>query len=89
MNAEDSAAIGESAAQARRAGMTVILVEHDMDLVMGVSSHVVVLDAGTKIAEGPPAQVAAEPAVLEAYLGAGEQVDRSREHALPAGNVRC
>ena len=84
LNAEDKAAIGASAAQACRAGMTVILVEHDMDLVMGVSRHVVVLDAGAKIAEGPPPQVAAEPAVLEAYLGAGEQVDRRRERALPA-----
>jgi len=84
LDAEDKAAIGELLRKLTAIGMTVILVEHDMDLVMGVSRHVVVLDAGTKIAEGPPLQVAAEPAVLEAYLGAGEQVDRRREHALPA-----
>jgi branched-chain amino acid transport system ATP-binding protein len=84
LDAEDKAAIGELLRKLAAIGMTVILVEHDMDLVMGVSRHVVVLDAGTKIAEGPPLQVAAEPAVLEAYLGAGEQVDRRREHALPA-----
>ena len=84
LDAEDKAAISELLRKLAAIGMTVILVEHDMDLVMGVSRHVVVLDAGTKIAEGPPLQVAAEPAVLEAYLGAGEQVDRRREHALPA-----
>ncbi len=84
LGAEDKAAISELLRKLAAIGMTVILVEHDMDLVMGVSRHVVVLDAGTKIAEGPPLQVAAEPAVLEAYLGAGEQVDRRREHALPA-----
>jgi len=84
LDAEDKAAISELLRKLAAIGMTVILVEHDMDLVMNVSRHVVVLDAGTKIAEGPPLQVAAEPAVLEAYLGAGEQVDRRREHALPA-----
>ena len=84
LDAEDKAAIGELLRKLAAIGMTVILVEHDMDLVMGVSRHVVVLDAGIKIAEGPPFQVAAEPAVLEAYLGAVEQIDRRREHALPA-----
>ena len=82
--AEDTAAIGALLRKLAALGMTIILVEHDMDLVMGASSHVVVLDAGAKIAEGPPLQVAAQPAVLEAYLGAGEQVDRRRERALPA-----
>jgi len=84
LNAEDSAAIGNLLRKLAAAGIAVILVEHDMDLVMGVSNHVVVLDAGTKIAEGVPAHVVAEPAVLEAYLGAGEQIDRKREHALAA-----
>ena len=87
LNAEDSAAIGALLRKLAAIGIAVILVEHDMDLVMGVSNHVVVLDAGAKIAEGAPAQVVAEPAVLEAYLGAGEQIDRGRDRALPAGEL--
>ena len=82
LNAQDSAAIGALLRKLAAAGMTVILVEHDMDLVMGVSNHVIVLDAGAKIAEGTPAQVAADPAVREAYLGAGEHADRARARPL-------
>jgi len=85
LNSEDSAAIGKLLQKLAAIGIIVILVEHDMELVMGVSSHVVVLDAGVKIAEGTPAQVAAAPAVVEAYLGAGVQLERKRGRALVAG----
>jgi len=57
-----------------RLNVTVLLVEHHMSLVMGVSDKVVALNFGKKIAEGTPAQVRAHPEVIRAYLGADEEV---------------
>ncbi|MCQ9616908.1 branched-chain amino acid ABC transporter ATP-binding protein/permease [Paenalcaligenes niemegkensis] len=55
--------------QLRNEGMSILLVEHDMDFVMRLTDHLVVMDFGTKLAEGDPKTVQQNPAVLQAYLG--------------------
>jgi branched-chain amino acid transport system ATP-binding protein len=57
----------------RERGVTILLVEHDMKMVMGVCDHVVVLSYGRIIAEGPPAEVQNNPEVIRAYLGEGRK----------------
>jgi ABC-type branched-subunit amino acid transport system ATPase component/ABC-type branched-subunit amino acid transport system permease subunit len=80
----DTSRLGELLRKVAATGIMVLLVEHDMKLVMTVSDRVVVLDAGQKIAEGAPVDVARNPLVLKAYLGEQLHAARDRKKSLPA-----
>jgi branched-chain amino acid transport system ATP-binding protein len=69
LNPEETSAIADLLWQLKRQGKSMLLVEHDMELVMGVADWVVVLDGGKLIAAGTPGEVRVNPLVLEAYLG--------------------
>ena len=74
MNEQETAGLIELIRKLRENGITILLIEHDMSLVMRVCEKVVVLEYGSKIAEGPPAAIKQDQRVIEAYLGSEEDL---------------
>ena len=72
LNVQETERLAETIEKVNQRGVTVLLVEHDMSLVMRVAQRITVIDFGRKIAEGPPSAIRTDPAVLAAYLGGTE-----------------
>ena len=71
LNSRETWQLGELIRRIRKDGVSILLVEHDMELVMDVCDRIVVLNLGSKLAEGTPRQIQENPAVIAAYLGEG------------------
>ncbi len=77
LNDSETAELASLLIAIRESGMTILVVEHNMSLVMGIADQVIVLDAGTIVAAGTPAEIRRDPRVIEAYIGAQPEMQHA------------